>query len=100
MARAQNEQSSGMPLSLVVKIYLLACTTGTWCVNTGATNHVCNSLKEFQETRRLAEGRSIFGWETLLEWRQLQWEMSHFILKAVNFWFLVIVFTFLVLEGT
>ena len=34
----------------------MACTTGTWCVDTGATNHVCNSLQGFQETRRLAKG--------------------------------------------
>ena len=40
----------------VVEICLLACTTGTWCVDTGATNHVCNSLQGFQEIRRLAKG--------------------------------------------
>ena len=36
---------------------LLACTTGTWCVDIGATNYVCNSLQGFQETRRLARGK-------------------------------------------
>ena len=46
-ARTQNEQSSGMPFCLVVESYLLACTTSTWCVDTGATNHVCNSLQRF-----------------------------------------------------
>ena len=45
-----------MPLCVVVESYLLACTTGTWCVDTGATNHVCNSLQGFQKTRRLAKG--------------------------------------------
>ena len=44
-----------MSLCLVVESCLLACTTGTWCVDTGATNHVCNSLKGIQETKRLAE---------------------------------------------
>ena len=44
-----------MPLCLVMESYLLACTTGTWCVDTEATNHVCNSLQGFQETRRLAK---------------------------------------------
>ena len=34
----------------------MARTTGTWCVDTGATNHVCNSLQGFQETRWLADG--------------------------------------------
>ena len=55
-AFGQNGQLSGMSLCLVVKLYLLACTTGTWCVDTGATNHVCNSLQGFQESKRLAEG--------------------------------------------
>ena len=40
-----------------VEICLLACTTGTWCVDTGATNHVYNSLQGFQETKRLARGK-------------------------------------------
>ena len=40
---------------------LLACTTGTWCVDTGVTNHVCNSLQGFQKVRRLAEGE-IYLW--------------------------------------
>ena len=50
-----------MPLALVVKLFLLACTIGTWCVDTRATNHVYNSLQGFQETRRLAEGE-IYLW--------------------------------------
>ena len=44
-----------MPHAYVIEMYLMACTTGTWCVDTGATNHVCNSLQGFQETRRLAD---------------------------------------------
>ena len=45
-----------MPLCLVIESCLMACITGTWCVDTGATNHVYNSLQGFQETRRLVEG--------------------------------------------
>ena len=45
-----------MPFCLVIESCLMACTTSTWCVDTGATNHVCNSLQGFQETRRLAKG--------------------------------------------
>ena len=45
-----------MSLCLVTESCLLACTTGTWCVDTGATNHVCNSLQGFHKTRRLARG--------------------------------------------
>ena len=40
----QNDYTSGMPLAFVVETCLMACTIGTWCVDTGATNHVCNSL--------------------------------------------------------
>ena len=42
--KTQNGNTSGMPIALVVETCLMACTTGTWCVDTGATNHVCNSL--------------------------------------------------------
>ena len=45
-----------MSHALVVETCLMACTIGTWCVDTGATNHVCNSLQGFQKTRRLADG--------------------------------------------
>ena len=56
-ARTQNGQSLGIPLCLVMESCLLACTTGTWCVDTRATNHVCNSLQGFQVTKRLAKGK-------------------------------------------
>ena len=48
-ARTLNDQSLGMPLCLVVESCLMACTTGTWCVDTEATNHVYNFLQGFQE---------------------------------------------------
>ena len=31
-------------------------STSTWCIDTGVTDHVCNSLQGFQETQRLTEG--------------------------------------------
>ena len=45
-----------MPIAYVVETYLMAYTLGTWCVDTGATNHVCNSLQGFQKTWRLVDG--------------------------------------------
>ena len=42
--KTQNDNTSGMPFAYVVETCLMACTTGTWCVDTGATNHVYNSL--------------------------------------------------------
>ena len=32
---------------LVVETCLAVRSTGTWCVDSGATNHVCNTLQEF-----------------------------------------------------
>ena len=52
---SQNGNNSGMPHAYVVETCLMACTTGTWCVYTGATNYVCNSLQGFQKIRRLAD---------------------------------------------
>ena len=46
----------GKSYSLVVETCLAVLSTGTWCVDTGATNHVCNSLQGFQETRQLSDG--------------------------------------------
>ena len=34
----------------------MTCTTNTWCVDTGATNHVCNSLQGFHKIRRPVKG--------------------------------------------
>ena len=48
-----------MPLAF--ETCLMACTTDTWCVVIGATNHVCNYLQGFQETRQLANGE-IYLW--------------------------------------
>ena len=48
--QSQNNNNSGMPHLNVVETCFMAHTIGTWCVDTGATNHVCNSLQGFQET--------------------------------------------------
>ena len=50
-----------MSLVYVVEICLMASTNGTWCVDTGATNYVCNSLQGFQKIRRLAK-EEIYLW--------------------------------------
>ena len=51
-----NVNKQGKSYSLVVKTCLAVLSTGTWYVDTGATNHVCNSLQGFQETRQLSDG--------------------------------------------
>lgn len=34
-----------MSLSLVTETYIAAISTSTWCVDTGVTDHVCNSMQ-------------------------------------------------------
>ena len=46
----------GRSYSLVVETCLAVLSTDTRCVDTGATNHVYNSLQGFQETRQLSDG--------------------------------------------
>ncbi|CAA0826938.1 Unknown protein, partial [Striga hermonthica] len=46
----------GTPFALVVETCLAVLSTNTWCVDTGATDHVCNSLQEFQETKATQPG--------------------------------------------
>ncbi|CAA0833201.1 Unknown protein, partial [Striga hermonthica] len=46
----------GNSLVNVVETCLAVVSTRTWCVDTGATDHVYNSLQGFQKTRRLREG--------------------------------------------
>ncbi|MCQ7012838.1 DDE-type integrase/transposase/recombinase, partial [Clostridioides difficile] len=49
-------KEKGISHSLVTETCLAVLSTGTWCVDTGATDHVCNSLQGFQETRKLRDG--------------------------------------------
>ena len=46
----------GKSYSLMVETCLAVLSAGTWCVDTGATNYVCNSLQGFQETKQLSDG--------------------------------------------
>ena len=47
---------TGMSLSLVTETFVAAISTSTWCVDTGATDHVCNSMQGFQQSRMLRDG--------------------------------------------
>ena len=83
--QSQNNNNSGMPQSYVIETCFMARTTSTWCVDTGATNHVCNSLQRFQETRRLVDGE--IYWGTCPGWWLKQWERCLFILESTKYWF-------------
>ena len=42
--------------SFLLEICLVQNSTDSWCVDSRCTNHICNVLQGFQETRRLNEG--------------------------------------------
>ncbi|GER51125.1 retrotransposon protein [Striga asiatica] len=46
----------GNSLFNIVETCLAVVSTRTWCVDNGATDHVCNFLQGFQETKRLKVG--------------------------------------------
>lgn len=47
------KKTSGMIESLVSEVSFATGTSESWCVHSGATNHICNSLQ--RETRRLSD---------------------------------------------
>ena len=49
-----------MKSSFPLEICLVQNPTDSWCVDSNCTNHICNSLQGFQETRKLNE------WELFL----------------------------------
>ena len=48
--------NKGMKSSFLLEICLVQNPMDSWCVDSGRTNHICNSLQGFQETRKLNEG--------------------------------------------
>ena len=47
--------------SVVSEVSFVTSNSKSWCVDSGATNHICNSLQRFRETRRLSGGEVIFN---------------------------------------
>ncbi|CAA0828783.1 Unknown protein, partial [Striga hermonthica] len=52
------KSDKGTRFALVVETCLAVLSTSTWCIDTGAIDHVCNSLQGFQKTKRLREGEA------------------------------------------
>ncbi|KAL4596337.1 hypothetical protein ACB092_12G157500 [Castanea dentata] len=48
-------KNKGMKTSFLIEICLVQNPTDSWCVDLGCTNHICNSLQGFQETKKLSE---------------------------------------------
>ena len=42
--------------SQVVEVSFITNTSNTWCIDPGATNHICNMLQGFRSTRQCRDG--------------------------------------------
>ena len=48
--------NKGMKSSFLLEICLVQNPKNSWCVDLGCTNHICNSLQGFRETKKLNQG--------------------------------------------
>ena len=55
------KKTTGMIESLVSKVTYATSTLESCCVDSGATNHICNSLQGFRETKRISGGEIIIN---------------------------------------
>ncbi|KAH0732937.1 hypothetical protein KY289_004125 [Solanum tuberosum] len=46
---AKKKNNPGSSLSLVVETFLAAISTTSWCVDSGATDHICTTLLSFKK---------------------------------------------------
>ena len=42
--------------SYVIEVSFLTDTSNTWCIDSGATNHICNTLQGFRQTIQCSDG--------------------------------------------
>ena len=42
--------------SQVVEVSFITDTSNTWCIDSGATNHICNTLQGLRSTRQYRDG--------------------------------------------
>ncbi|KAG8381639.1 hypothetical protein BUALT_Bualt06G0142500 [Buddleja alternifolia] len=48
--------NQGIMISCLLETCLVGSPPGSWCVDSGSTNHICNMLQGFQLTRQLSDG--------------------------------------------
>ncbi len=56
IATVNKKPSDGKSSVFIIETNLMHGITNSWCLDSGATTHVCNTWQGFQETRRLSEG--------------------------------------------
>ena len=42
--------------SYVIEVSFITDTSNNWCIDSGATNHICNSLQGLRSTRKCNDG--------------------------------------------
>ena len=50
------KMDSGVIESLVIEVSFIEGTLNSWCVDFSITNHICNTLQEFQKLKKLSDG--------------------------------------------
>ena len=54
--KKKEKKITGMIESLVYEVSFATSTSESWCVDSGATNHICNLLQGFRKTTRHSGG--------------------------------------------
>ena len=49
-------RNQGMIESHVIEVSYLTDISNTWCIDSGSTNHICNTLQGFRQTRQCSDG--------------------------------------------
>ena len=49
----------GMIKSYVIEVSFITDTLNNWCIDSGATNHICNLLQGFKSTRKCSDGEAM-----------------------------------------
>ena len=52
----KKKNKPGNSFSLVIETFLMVVSTTSWCVDSGATDHICTTMQGFQETCKLTRG--------------------------------------------
>ena len=48
-------RAQGMIESYVIKVSFIMNTSNNWCIDSGATNHICNLLQGLRTTRKCCD---------------------------------------------
>ena len=75
----------GTSFSYYIETCLVVDSTDSWIVDSGATNHICNSLQGFQIMQKIEKGGLPLESELELKFGQLQWELLPYIFHVIGY---------------